>query len=62
MGLIFSCLYGFLYVILRLEDYSLLMGSAGLFIILAAVMIFTRKIDWYSFNIGFNIGKKEDGS
>lgn len=49
MGLVVAGLYGFLYVMLRLEDYSLLMGSLGLFIILAAVMIFTRKIDWYTF-------------
>jgi inner membrane protein len=47
MASIFTGLYGFLYVILRLEDYSLLMGSVGLFGILAAVMIITRKIDWY---------------
>jgi inner membrane protein len=44
-------LYGFLYVIIQLEDFSLLIGSAGLFAILASVMIFTRKIDWYSFKL-----------
>jgi len=49
MGSVVGGLYGFLYVMLRLEDYSLLMGSLGLFIILAAVMILTRKIDWYTF-------------
>ena len=51
MGAIFTGLYGFLYIILRLEDYSLLVGTLGLFIILAAVMVFTRKIDWYAFRI-----------
>lgn len=49
MGLVVAGLYGFLYVMLCLEDYSLLMGSLGLFLILAAIMIFTRKIDWYTF-------------
>ncbi|MCP4151838.1 MAG: cell envelope integrity protein CreD, partial [bacterium] len=51
MGVLFSGLYGFLFVMLRLEDYSLLVGSIGLFTILAAVMIFTRKVDWYAFKI-----------
>jgi len=51
MGLIFTGLYGFLYIILRLEDYSLLVGTMGLFLILAVIMIFTRKIDWYAFRI-----------
>lgn len=40
-------LYGFFYSLLQLEDYSLLMGSAGLFIILATIMYLTRKVDWY---------------
>jgi inner membrane protein len=29
-----------------MEDYALLVGSIGLFLILAAVMYFSRKIDW----------------
>lgn len=48
IGLLISVLYGFLYVVLQLQDYSLLMGSIGLFIILSIVMFVTRKIDWYS--------------
>lgn len=40
-------LYGVLYVLLRLEDYALLMGSLLLFTIVALVMIITRKVDWY---------------
>jgi inner membrane protein len=46
-------LYGFMYVLLQLEDYALLLGSIGLFIILAMVMFLTRKIDWFA------IGTKE---
>jgi len=41
-------LYAYLYIVLQLEDYALLMGSIGLFIILTAVMYITRKIDWYN--------------
>ncbi|MCP4221150.1 MAG: cell envelope integrity protein CreD [bacterium] len=52
MGGLVGGLYAFLYVMLSLEDYSLLMGSLGLFIILSAVMLFTRKIDWYTFKLG----------
>lgn len=41
-------LYGYLYVVLQLEDYALLMGSIGLLIVLSTIMFITRKIDWYS--------------
>lgn len=41
-----TALYSFIYVIIQLENYALLAGSVGLFIILAAVMYFSRKIDW----------------
>lgn len=41
-------LYGYLYVLLQAEDYALLLGSLGLFVILALVMFLTRKVDWYS--------------
>jgi inner membrane protein len=43
--------YAFLYLVLRSEDYALLVGSLGLFIILSAVMALTRKIDWYSIGL-----------
>ena len=41
-----TALYTFIYVIIQLENYALLVGSIGLFAILAAVMYFSRKIDW----------------
>ncbi|MDR6563449.1 MULTISPECIES: cell envelope integrity protein CreD [unclassified Arcicella] len=44
---ILSLLYGFFYSLLQLEDYSLLLGSIGLLIILTVVMYLTRNIDWY---------------
>ncbi len=40
--------YAYLYIALRLQDYSLLFGSAGLFLALAAVMYLTRRVDWSS--------------
>ncbi len=41
-----ASLYGFIYVIIQLENYALLVGSIGLFVILAIVMFASRKIDW----------------
>ena len=50
MALLVGCtltfLYGFLFTVLQLQDYALLIGSLGLFVILATVMYFSRKIDW----------------
>ena len=46
IGISLSVLYSFIFVIIQLEDYALLVGSIGLFAILAAVMYFSRKIDW----------------
>jgi len=48
MVALLASLYGYLYVLLQLEDYALLLGTAGLFVILAAVMFLTRNFDWYS--------------
>ena len=39
--------YGFVYVLLQLQDYSLLLGNIVLFLILAAIMFFTRKVNWF---------------
>lgn len=40
--------HGTLFVILRMEDYALLAGTAALFLALGAVMFFTRKVDWFA--------------
>ena len=40
-------LYAMLYALLSAEDYALLMGSLLVFGLLAAVMVLTRKLDWY---------------
>ena len=44
----FGCLYGLIYLLLRLEDNALLVGAIASFLAVAAAMYFTRKIDWYS--------------
>lgn len=38
--------YGFIFTLIQLQDYALLLGSIGLFITLAIVMYFSRKIKW----------------
>jgi len=43
-----SLLYAYLYILLMNEDYALLIGSVGLFLILAAIMYATRRVDWYA--------------
>lgn len=48
-------LYGFLYLLLRSEDYALLAGSIALFVILAFVMFITRRMDWYELKLGADI-------
>jgi len=42
-----SALYASLYVILQSEDNALLMGSVLLFTVLSALMLATRRFDWY---------------
>ncbi len=47
ISLVMVVLYSFIYVIIQLQDFALLYGSIGLFLVLAALMYFTRNIDWY---------------
>lgn len=53
-GLVFGAaiglLYGALFVLLRQEQTALLLGSVLLFLALAAVMVVTRRTDWYAFS------------
>jgi inner membrane protein len=43
-----TLLYGALYGLLCSEDNALVMGAILLFAVLAAIMVATRKIDWYA--------------
>jgi inner membrane protein len=54
-GALLAALYGALYVLLRSEDHSLLLGSGLLFALLTAVMVGTRKVDWYRVGEGLAV-------
>ncbi len=43
----FTLLYALIYILMRLEDFALLVGAVASFAAITAVMYFTRKIDWY---------------
>lgn len=43
-----SLLYVYLYVVLQMQDYALLLGSVGLFTVLATLMYTTRNLDWFT--------------
>ena len=47
-GAAIAALYGVLYMLLQLEQTALLLGSVLLFGVLAALMVATRRIDWYA--------------
>lgn len=47
VGALLAFLYAFLYLLLRLEDSALLVGSVGLFVLLTVAMQIFRRIDWY---------------
>ena len=47
MGGVAATLFGYLYVVLTNEDYALLIGSIGVFVVLGTIMYLTRKVDWY---------------
>lgn len=44
---ILTILYSFIFVIIQMQDYALIFGSIGIFIILGVTMHFSRKIDWF---------------
>lgn len=47
IGLFLSVLYVFIYFLIQMEQMNLLVGSVGLFILVAIAMYLSRKIDWY---------------
>ncbi len=44
---VFTTLYVFIYVLLRVEAYALLVGAIASFAAVAAAMYITRNVDWY---------------
>lgn len=47
-GAAVAALYGALYLLLQLEQSALVLGSLLLFAVLGAVMVATRRVDWYA--------------
>ncbi|MDA3900710.1 MAG: cell envelope integrity protein CreD [Spirochaetes bacterium] len=48
MALFLTVLYSFLFVLIQMQQFTLLVGSVGVLTLLAATMFFTRNIDWYA--------------
>lgn len=48
-GAILGACYGFIYVLMQLKDFSLVVGTVGVFAILAALMYFSTRINWFQF-------------
>ena len=52
MAAALTLLYSYLYLLLRLEDFALLAGSIGLFLVLGLLMFVTRRVNWYELRLG----------
>ena len=46
LSVVLLLVYSYVFSILQLQDYSLLLGSIGLFLTLAVIMYFSRKLQW----------------
>ena len=49
-GGILALFYSFIFVLMQLRDYSLIVGTVGVFVILAVLMCVSAKINWFSFD------------
>ena len=47
-GSVFAIVYGLLFVLMRMEDFALMVGALASFTAIAATMYLTRDVDWYS--------------
>ena len=52
LGAGIALLYGLLYVLLQLEQTALVVGAIALFLVLASVMVLTRRVNWYGLSQG----------
>ena len=48
VSLLLILFYAFIFIIILQQEFSLLLGSVGLFIIIGTLMYFSRKVRWYS--------------
>jgi len=46
LSIVLVLMYSYVFTILQLQDYSLILGSIGLFLTLAVIMHFSKKIQW----------------
>jgi inner membrane protein len=46
LSVVLVLIYSYVFSLLQLQDYSLLLGSIGLFLTLAVVMYFSKKMQW----------------
>ena len=46
-GSVFGIVYGLLFVLMRLENFALMVGALASFTAIAATMYLTRDVDWY---------------
>ncbi len=46
LSVVLVLLYAYVFTILRLQDYALILGSIGLFLTLAVIMHFSKRIQW----------------
>lgn len=46
-SILLAIFYTFIFVIILQQDFSLLLGSVGLFVIVGLLMYFSRKVRWY---------------
>ncbi|HEV8286643.1 MAG TPA: cell envelope integrity protein CreD [Chitinophagaceae bacterium] len=46
LSFVLVLLYSYVFTILQLQDYALLLGSVGLFLTLAVVMYYSKKMQW----------------
>lgn len=53
-GGVLAICYGFVFVLMQLRDFSLIVGTAGVFVILAVLMYFSTRINWYQFEQSAN--------
>lgn len=50
-NLILAVFYGFIFVLMQLQDFSLLVGTIGIFVILAIMMRLSTKVNWAQFDL-----------
>lgn len=54
LTLVLAGLYSYIYILLQMEEFALLVGSIGLFLVLAIAMYLSRHMDWYGLGASGN--------